>query len=1098
MKFTKALFFIPLLAVLSSAQAALPPELEGPLDSLTIYSGAAITLGASSTVGGNIQAKAAGTLEASTAVGGFVVTGAAVTLGATVRVDGYVSARDAGTIGQDSTVGGSFTTGDAATLGATTLNGYIMVDGDLKAGAAILVGAKSVITGNLRSGALASAGLGANAIVGGDATAGTALTLGPDAVVDGHAQAGTGAIELDVRAAVKGNATAGTSVTLADQATVGGTITKESVEQFTNAPKEPVDDQSPQLSSVQAELAAMEAPAENQLLTSMTVDKTLTKGVYHTTALTTTAGVTLTFDGQGGEGHWLINSDSFIAFGADTKMVLKNVVGNSTITWNTGSYTSTGARTNLIGTFFAGSYILTGLSTTLKGIGGACGGLFTNTGAVSLGASNEIGPTGCTVEPIPLIDHYQIIHDGQGLTCEAETVTINACTNADWASCTLSTDLVTLDVNATGADSYSVTDSLEFTGTAQATIAYTRAEPTLLSLGDASIIAASQAVCSDGSTTTDCNLVFADAGFRFLNSSSGSSETIPNQISGTSFPLRVQAVENDEGACVGLFSGNTTIGLSQENVEPGGDGGLNFSVAGNEIAKYPSFTNTPLSFNNKSVATLPTPIYPDAGNIRLRAYYQADDVTLFGSSNMFWVSPVELVINAKSGGFDLDGATVSAIQTHAAGKVFDLNVTALNSLGVITQNYSPGQMQLMLTRTAPLAEGVDGDLNYAASSWLATSTTAGFQDVTLTDFSSGVSAYTTAHYSEVGLLILDVQDSSYGNESLVIPAEAINLGRFIPNHFKQTVVQQGLLHASCNLTKTFTSYSGQREEAANAVGAISYSIQPVLAITAYNQQGEVTQNYHNDYMKLSGSGISISAPTSDQTATGVDGNQLPLTANMYTGDLSQNDLTTAEPLNNSLPRGVLHYQLSANDNFFYNRSANARVSPFTSDMVFSVATIRDEDSVEVTNTADVSPVGVKIRLGRLALDNSSGPEIYDIPQQMRLEYFNGTGFVVSSDDSCASYDSGKIELTRIPKDSLDPADTSAQGGIGNFSAGKTQDIVLKAPGNGKQGGIGVLYDAYDWLKYDWDDGGAYDDNPSAVATFGIRKGNDGIIYQTSK
>ena len=50
------------------------------------------------------------------------------------------------------------------------------------------------------------------------------------------------------------------------------------------------------------------------------------------------------------------------------------------------------------------------------------------------------------------------------------------------------------------------------------------------------------------------------------------------------------------------------------------------------------------------------------------------------------------------------------------------------------------------------------------------------------------------------------------------------------------------------------------------------------------------------------------------------------------------------------------------------------------------------------------------------------------------------------------------------------------------------------------GQVEVIYDISDWLKYDWgydDEGvdGLYDDNPRAVATFGIYRGNDRIIYQ---
>jgi hypothetical protein len=1095
MTYTKQCLFILLLFVVSSAQAELPPQLSSPLDNLTIYSSAAITMGASSIVGGNIQVEAAATIGASSTVSGHLIAGAAVTLDATVTIGDFVEARDAGTIGADSTVGGHFTTGDAATLGATTIDGNIIVGGDLTAGAAILVGTKAVIGGNVRSGAATSTDFGADAIIKGNATAGTALTLGADVVIQGHAQAGSGAIALGVNSAVAGNARAGTSVTRAAGATVGGTITEGSIEQFTNAPKEPIDDQSPQVAAIQADLAAMPAPAENQLTTAMTVSTTLKKGVYHTTALTTTAGIIMTFDGEGVDGHWLINSDSFVAFGASTVIELLNVTPNSTITWNAGGYISAGASVNLVGSFFAGSYILTGASTTLKGVSDSCGGFFTTTGAVTLGASNLIGTIGCTATPadIPAIHHYEIAHDGQGLTCDAETVLIKACTNESCSE--LSTESVTLDFLANGA----VISSPSFVGSTDVTFNHSVEETLTFSL-DATIAADNSLVCDD-SNNTSCDMEFTNAGFRFLYGDSNST-TLPNQTAGSVFgeTLKLQAVQNSDGVCTGLFNKKTKVDLSQENLAPNGTSGLSFSIDGKDIAKHSGVTPTELIFGADSIATIPTPLYHDAGQIRLHAHYDLDGVTLFGSSNPFWVSPAELVVGATLAASHLNGASTTASPTHAAGENFTLTVSAFNSLGVITPNYSPGAMQLKLERTGPtLSDSVDGKLTYAAAGSLAASISPVFESVTLNNFSSGQSVYTAAQYSEVGLLNLDLQDSNYGNAGIVIDATDINIGRFIPDHFEQTVAEHGAFMAVCDTATTF-AYSGQTDAANDSIGTISYAINPVLAITARNKQGAITQNYYednqdsaNDYMKLSTENVSITTPTSDQVATGVDSIKLPLTANMTAGILSQNDLT-ALPATVALPKGVLHYQLSESDNFFYNRSANTQVAPFSSDINFSTATIIDTDTVKATSTVDASPSGVDIRFGRLVLQNSFGPETSDLPQPMQIEHFTDNGFIVSSDNNCVSYDTNKITLSNI---SLDPALTRALPeppvAAGNFIAGKTRTIKLAAPGAGNQGKIGVSYEVYDWLKYDWNLNGVYDDNPSAVASFGQFRGNDRII-----
>lgn len=602
---------------------------------------------------------------------------------------------------------------------------------------------------------------------------------------------------------------------------------------------------------------------------------------------------------------------------------------------------------------------------------------------------------------------------------------------------------------------------------------------------------------------------------------------MPNQTSGTVFvgPLKIQAVKDIDGVCTGIFTGDNDINLSQENVEPGGNGGLNFTISGNNIAKHPIVTNTTLNFGANSIATIPAPIYKDAGKIRLHANYNEDGVSLSGSSNnSFWVIPDELVVTAtsevtKEDGtketIPLNGATAVATPTHKAGESFDLTVSAFNSLGNITPNYSPGQIQFKLERIGPkLEESVDGyltqvetlnpelNININISTSISTSENLKFKNVTLTNFSAeGLT--NVIKYSEVGLINLDVQDSDYGKVDIpiTISAEAIDIGRFIPDHFKQTVEEDGSFTTTCVSGSAGFAYSGQKNEVTGK-GTISYVTNPILAITAYNKQGSITLNYYedsqgsaNDYMKLNDSGavIKVIEPTSDGyidgagveiSKKGVDGATLLLTADMHEGGVS------------SASKGVVYYQFSNDDNFFYNRSANALVIPFESKINFSIATIEDADSVDFIQAGGISaiedalPTGVEIRFGRLVLENNFGPETSNLPLPMQIEHFvGGTSFVVSDDNNCTSYDADKITLTNFAHTLPDKL-----GDPGNFINGKTQAIELKAPGAGNQGTIDVTYDAYDWLKYDWDnDGnydGIYDDNPSAIATFGIFRGND--------
>lgn len=711
---------------------------------------------------------------------------------------------------------------------------------------------------------------------------------------------------------------------------------------------------------------------------------------------------------------------------------------------------------------------------------------------------NEVHP--CNTSPI--IHHYEIVHDGQGLTCDTESVVIKACTNASCSN--LSSQSVTLDFLADGA----LISSPTFTGSTIVNFNHTVVETLTFSVANATLAASNAIVCDDGSSAS-CDMAFTDAGFRFLSSTGISySTTIPNQTSGTVFgeELKLQAVNNVNGVCTSLFTGNTNVDLSQENVAPSGTGGLSFSIAGNNIAKHSGVTNTTLNFGANSIATIPTPIYHDAGQIRLHAHYNVGGITLFGSSNPFWVSPAELVVSAKSGTTDLIGATATATPTHKAGENFILSVTAYNaaSPSVITPNYSPGQIQFMLKRTGPtLGNSVDGDLIYGggATSKLGTSTSPIFQNVTLTNFSSGFSTYGAAQYSEVGLLNLDVQDSNYGNVNIIIPATAINIGRFIPDYFEQTVAEQGSFDAVCNQNTPF-AYTGQTLVSDSSKGAISYLVNPIVELTAKNIHGDTTKNYtETGYMKLISAANFIVKPTTDSTINGKNTPLalLPLQANLFAGTVSHDGLVASDPsFGLPLAAGVLHYELADADDFLYPRNKNAEVNAQDNDIDFIIDQVNfvDSDGIGIKNTVDITATAsVNIRFGRAYLENSFGPETSNLTQILSTQYLDTNGrYTINMQDDCTDFDKTKMTIdSGTLNKSFTGVDSDVVTGLGLLDNGETRAMYLTAPGAGNQGNIGVSYDIYDWLKYDWNNN-TVDDNPSAVATFGLFRGNDRIIY----
>jgi cytoskeletal protein CcmA (bactofilin family) len=367
-----------------------------------VYSGAAVTMGADSSVFGDVQSVSAITLGDSAVVNGSVLAGAAVTI------------ERAGVVTFD------VRAGDAATLGANAT-----VFGNLAARAAVFIGAESEVSGELTSGG--DVKLGAAAKVGGNVTATTSVTLGAHAEVGNYESAGNvqavhGSVVLGGYSTVKGDAQYGTVISLGDNAIVEGNEIQSYPGDFINHVEAPLASKREQLIQKQQKFADMLVPTNNELATTIDADRDFEPGVYHATGLTTTADITLTFRGSPTEQpeHWVINVDTYISFGAKMKIELVDVALGSTIIFNSGTYTTIGANSIVRGTLLAGTYITAGANTTIHGIGPDCGGMFATNGAITMGAGSTFGEAGCW--PVEQQNDNADEHDGsEGSSCGDES-----------------------------------------------------------------------------------------------------------------------------------------------------------------------------------------------------------------------------------------------------------------------------------------------------------------------------------------------------------------------------------------------------------------------------------------------------------------------------------------------------------------------------------------------------------------------------------------------------------------------------------------------------------------------------------------------------
>ncbi|PKG99468.1 DUF6701 domain-containing protein [Paraglaciecola sp. MB-3u-78] len=939
---------------------------------------------------------------------------------------------------------GAFTTaaGNLINTAGATSDLNLITKGTLTLGADTILNAN--VTGT------AAINMGASSSIGGDLSASTTtgvVTLGGKNSVGGFIQTDAGAVNIASLSTVGGGvSTQAGVVTLQTNIQVGGDIS-------TDAGGISIEDGSSTCGSVSTTGGDGEVSIAKNILIG---------------------GDVSTFRGAISIGSGSRIGGNVSPLGADV-VTLTNVNVGGNVATSAGAITLTNSR----------------VAGTVSSSGG---GVVTLTDSTTNDSTLVVPvPPGCA--GASELEFIQIEHDGEGLTCESESVTLKAC--ADATCSTLYNDAIEVQLSINGILDQTLTIS---DGSVIANFSFTNTDTATLSLDQTF-------ECKNGNSTS-CDVMFADAGFRFLYGNDETT-TIDHQISGNNFTdeIKIQAVKNENGVCTGLFTDNVDVEFSQQNITLTGTTGLSFKVngpSGTNIAKYPTYTpDITLNFDEDSKAIIPSPVYLDAGQIRLHAKYSVDGVNLLGGSTDFWVSPAKLVVTATSNGSHISGNADSSVIKHKAGQTFDLTVTAYNSLGIepdnITANYAPNDMQLLLLRTGPTSDGVDGVFNYGNGTMLS-SLSKVYQSVTLTTFNSGVSSTDIASYSEVGLLNLDLQDVDYGFSDNIINTDAINIGRFTPDYFEQTVVEHGSLDAVCYQNPPF-AYTGQVLNSDAGKGAISYFVNPVVELTAKNVQGVTVQNYTaSGYNKLIARANFIIAPTTDSSILGNDSHLLPLTANIFAGTLSNIGLATSDAsFDLPLGAGILHYELADEDNFFYPRNENSEVFAQDNDIDFLIdqANFADSDGIKITSPEDItSTASINIRFGRAALKNSFGPETESFRLHLSAQYLNASDrYVVNKQDSCTKYDADNIELT---SGTLEKELTGVNVVVGQLEEGKTQKILLTAPGAGKQGTINVEYDIYSWLEYDWNwngiDARILDQDPSATATFGLFRGNDKINH----
>lgn len=705
------------------------------------------------------------------------------------------------------------------------------------------------------------------------------------------------------------------------------------------------------------------------------------------------------------------------------------------------------------------------------------------------------------ITPAVSADHFQIIHSGSGVNCEASLITIRAVDNSgvkidtyegtvdlstssahgDWSNYSGSGPFTAIGSNAGTAQYEFVTGD---TGEVILSLLNTHVENISINVVDGAGITEQS---NSATAADDPDLEFSRSGFKFIygTGAAPTTEVIPVQISGKPFgqdfayePLKIRAITTDldTGVCTGLFTGNKAIDLALECNNPSNCNGSSnsqfsintFNLEKNDNGSVNNFTSTTLSFDANSTADLPSSLYSDAGLISLHARYLQPGDNILGSSQPITFMPAGFCTTTTETDYQCAGPNYwDCSGFKKAGEDFEITVSA--------QGWrSDGDADMCDNNF--LLSNFNGAVNVSSSLLAPSPGDAGALSASSVTLGSG--SYTgNINWSEVGVLNIVAGGNTYLSNAL--PSNTSHeFGRFYPNDFSVSNAQSG---SFMNSNSGF-SYIGELDISGD--GGIQYNVEPSFDFVVRNVQGGTVKNYlQGSFYKNPTANINITS-----SVIGADG-LTPLTVTSVLNDFNVTyDAVT----------GIYSATLNSADHFVFDRDANALVAPFNNDIQLNLTNLSDEDvpSVLSVNGLTFNPTGGEVRFGRLFIHNAYGPETNAVEQAWQTEYFDGSTFLVNTDDDNTTYDfSGVNSITVVDvgdvSDPFQSTDSTITADTGAFSQGRTTAIWSATVGQ-RYGTLNFIYTVQPWLTYDWSGTGFED--PNANVSFGQYRGIDKVIY----
>ncbi|TMO46978.1 H-type lectin domain-containing protein [Pseudoalteromonas ruthenica] len=714
--------------------------------------------------------------------------------------------------------------------------------------------------------------------------------------------------------------------------------------------------------------------------------------------------------------------------------------------------------------------------TAIVGAASKVRGALTAGGDIDTGAQSEylyVRPNNlagiCGKEVIETVNHYRFeLADNKGSTCAAKPVTLKACANVSCSQLYSQPTSVDLLPATDGNNTWLPSDSVTFTG--QTDLQYARSGGGNVKLAITNPMPSSQFRCFIGGSEVgieSCKVKFEKEGMVFRNLTDGD-ETIVTQFAGKPSDAGVNAKTYVVEACGnGNQLANKTLDSRLKFNCGAGQSCTNSLLFNHQGDSYNlstlSFSDIPLRFDADSRAEF-TIAYPDAGQLSISGELDVPinpnsnkTTTLSGASNQFVVRPFGFDVTAS-------GANSQALDANGSlyrltGERFPVTVRPVQwQSGDDTNNDGvPDNYQNL--RDNLVAKHYVGMVGVTAENVIPAGGKDGVFDIddesAFKFEGNDTQVISNISYDQVGVINVIVESENSYLGSGKVRGQANNVGRFAPSDF---------------------SMKNASIEPACPSGDFTYFNQPFNTVTytlvAENHKNEVMRNYRAGFDKL----------------------YTPSLIAVHGGDELENRIINVDSLSwpqNALQAGEI--KVTESDVTFIRQTNASQIDgPYDNTNInlllkaeqLEGAVLNGQPCGGDCSQTIASPV--KLRYGRLALQDNYGPANEELLVPMTAQFWNGQGWAINNLDNCSQY---KYQSLSYPSD-LTVTGNNGQLNSGGYKSGEG----IEVDANGNTGSYSVSYPAPDWLLWDWNGDNAADENPSATLKFGTFRGNDRIIY----